>query len=120
MSYFADLTPHTYTPTGLRVVRNVGWLDIGHPFPKGDVPAGFVEALGRLCQNPVHLHRGFHVCQFCTGEAAWKTSANIGNGQIRVRGRFGVWYAAPTMVHHYVLVHRYQPPRAFIRAVMTL
>jgi hypothetical protein len=33
MAFFADLTPHTYSPTGGLEILNVGWLDEGQPFP---------------------------------------------------------------------------------------
>ena len=42
-----------------------------------------------------------------------------GNGQIRVLSAKGVWYAAPTLVHHYVTMHEYHPPAAFVDAVLS-
>lgn len=122
MSYFTDLTPHTYTPTGDTKVLNVGWLDIAFAYPIGSTSLTFRDALLRLCGRPIHLHRGFHSCQFCEAErSAPSNSLNaerFGNGQIRVLGVDGIWYAAPTMIHHYVTVHGYQPPAVFIEAVL--
>ena len=117
MSYFADGTPHTYAPTGGRVVLNVGWLDAGYPFERGSVHKEFARALKELCQHPVHLHRGFLSCQFCSPEVRG-TQATIGNGQIRVAGENGVLYAAPALIHHYVVAHGYQPPLDFVAAVL--
>jgi len=117
MSYFPDLTPHTYTPTDGLIVLNVGWLDPAYPFAQGDTSPRFQEALRQLCEQPVHLHRGFHICQFCPDDVRRVQPSRIGNGQIRLMGRDGVWYAAPTMIYHYVVAHRYAPPVEFVRAV---
>ena len=118
MSYFADLSPHTYTPSdGIEVV-NVGWLDQAHPFTKGETAQEFREALRRLCESPIRLHRGFHVCQFCPKKVRAAQRSNTGNGQIRIKGPDGTWFAAPTMIHHYVEAHNYLPPPAFVHAVL--
>jgi hypothetical protein len=119
MSYFADLTPHTYAPTDGETVLNVGWLDSSYTFPRGDTPAEFRDALYLLCQRPVWVHRGSHVCQFCPQEDLRAAHpGQIGNGQVRVKGADGIWYAAPTMVYHYVLEHQYLPPAVFVQAVL--
>ncbi|MCX7805518.1 MAG: hypothetical protein N3A38_10060 [Planctomycetota bacterium] len=39
--------------------------------------------------------------------------------EIRVLGRDGKIYAAPTLIYHYVVAHKYRPPQEFIDAVMT-
>ena len=88
---------------------NIGWLGEGNFIPTGDVPAEFTSKLEVLCEAPIHLHRGFHGCEYCH-EA-------LGNGQIRV-ARHGTWYAAPTMIHHYVDRHLYCPPNEFVEAVL--
>jgi hypothetical protein len=114
MAFFPDLSSHTYTATcGLEVV-NIGWLDEGNAFPIGHTSPEFQAALQELCEHPIHLHRGSHSCWFCRELLRNKE----GNGQIRVLGRKGVWYAAPTLVHHYVTQHRYQPPAEFVEAVI--
>lgn len=122
MSYFADLTPHTYTPTEEGTVLNVGWLDSAYPFAHGKTSPEFHDALRRLCEHPVKLHRGFHQCQFCAqedlAEGPPAHPERLGNGQIRVKGADGIWYAAPTMVCHYVTEHQYLPPPAFVEAVL--
>jgi len=118
MSYFEDLTPHTYTPTDGETVLNVGWLDSAHPFPRGQTSPEFRDALRRLCERPVHLHRGLHYCQFCPGPWPSDRPERMGNGQIRIKRSDGVWYAAPTMVHHYVSEHGYLPPAEFMETVL--
>jgi len=42
----------------------------------------------------------------------------LGNGEVRVRAPDGRWYAAPTLVAHYVAVHGYLPPAPFVGAVL--
>jgi hypothetical protein len=117
MAFFADLTPHTYSPTcGLNVL-NVGWLDEGKEFPKGPTSDEFKIALKDLCSHPIILHRGFHGCYFCLVEHRANPVA-CGNGQIRVIDSNKVWYAAPTLLYHYVTDHQYLPPAEFVRAVI--
>ena len=118
MSYFADMTPHTYTRTGLSNALNVGWLDAAFPFAQGDVPSQFLRTLQILCDKPVHLHRGFHDCQFCPKVPYTKEVIRRGNGQIRVEGEGGIVFVAPTMIYHYVSAHQYLPPADFIDAVL--
>jgi hypothetical protein len=45
-------------------------------------------------------------------------SIRLGNGEVRVRAPDGQWYAAPTLVAHYVAGHGYLPPRPFVDAVL--
>ena len=120
MSYFTDLTRYTYTNVGGDIILNVGWLDIDHPFPKGNTTAEFRRLLGKLCQSPMLLHFGFHVCQFCPKKTVCSAThpERRGNGQIRVMDLGGIWYAAPTMIYHYVSQHSYLPPDQFIEAVL--
>ena len=40
------------------------------------------------------------------------------NEQIRVLSKKGNWYAAPTLVYHYVAQHGYRTPAEFIEAVI--
>jgi hypothetical protein len=118
MSYFADMTPHTYTRTGLSSALNIGWLDASFPFAQGDVPPTVLRTLQNLCDKPLHLHRGFHECQFCPRAPSTKEVTCRGNGQIRIEGEGGVIFVAPTMIYHYVSAHHYLPPAAFIAAVL--
>ena len=121
MAYFADLTPYTYPygdPEGPNVV-NVGWLSKDAPFSVGDVPADFANRLAQLVLKPVRVFHGSHTCEFCPDiREGSRRLTPVGNGEIRVAGDGAVIYVAPVLVAHYVTVHRYQPPQAFIDAVM--
>jgi hypothetical protein len=114
MAWFPDLSPHTYTPTCSVSVVNVGWLDEGNDFAVGSTSSEFQAALQELCRQPVYLHRGTHACWFCRRLHRLVE----GNGQIRILGKGGVWFAAPTLIFHYVTVHEYLPPAEFIEAVL--
>jgi hypothetical protein len=61
---------------------------------------------------PVNQTRGIHCCPFCKGEVL-----PTGSYEMRVAGACEV-YAAPSLVHHYVVAHGYRPPDEFIAAVM--
>jgi hypothetical protein len=57
--------------------------------------------------------RGRYECDFCTGKEKPGSSA-----EVRVPGKNGRVYAAPHMIHHYVVAHGYLPPEEFIQAVL--
>jgi predicted RNA-binding Zn-ribbon protein involved in translation (DUF1610 family) len=132
MTWFEDLTPYAYLVRAGRVPErtlNVGWLDEGHEFPTGDVPASFVDRLRTLAECATTMQtRGLHECPFCSEEpdtrAEWwlprASSGRHGSNEIRGVGADGVRYAAPTLVVHYVTAHRYRPPQAFIDAVVRI
>jgi hypothetical protein len=43
-----------------------------------------------------------------------------GSFEIIVPGRDGKVYRAPELIQHYVISHRYRPPKEFIEAVLAL
>jgi hypothetical protein len=125
--HFPDLSAYVYhgsEPDGR--VLNVGWLGRDHAFSTGETSSAFVEALRQLVALPVKLFRGYHKCEFCpdspprvVGGFHWNTDPPevLGNGEIRVVAN-GVTYVAPVLVRHYVEVHRYKPPQAFVDACL--
>ena len=122
MSWFADLSPYSYLrrPAESPAV-NVGWLAGGHRFPTGDVPAELVPRLAMLIEHATtKVTRGLHDCEFCPPVADGQRvdSMRQGNAEIRAVGADGTRYAAPTLILHYVAVHRYAPPAAFVDAVL--
>ena len=114
LTHFADLSPHTYSAVADgNTVLNVGWLCGAEPHDTGHTSSAFRDALAELVMRPVILHRGVHSCTL-----ADCNDRKTGNGQIRVLGRDGIWYSAPTLIHHYVTHHNYLPPAAFVSAVL--
>lgn len=122
MTYFEDLTPYSYSEWSEPMV-NVGWLDRGHEFETGDVDPKLASALTNLAAHPVNMMRGLHNCQFCDVESpiaidSAGQSAFLGSGEIHVRSEPGVLYAAPTLIVHYLMTHKYRPPQPFVDAVL--
>ena len=114
--YFQDLSPYKYLRER-RNMLNVGWLSQDHSFPIGDTTQEFRRVLNQLASEPVNLCCGHHDCEFC--ELPPRKSGLRGNGEIHVPATHGdVVYAAPQLVAHYVEVHRYLPPAAFLEAVL--
>jgi hypothetical protein len=97
---------------------NVGWLERGRHFPVGDVPASFIARLELLhAHGATQATRGRHDCDLCRlqdqdDEGAW------GHAELRAVAADGTRFAAPILVLHYVRVHRYAPPQAFVDAVL--
>jgi hypothetical protein len=127
--YFADLTPYEYDGTEPQpTILNVGWLSKDQPFPLGAVSGQFITALQRLTAQPVNLYRGPHLCEFCPRPPTELSPGGFlridpdpetcGNGEIRVSDKHGYTYVAPTLIAHYVSVHGYLPPQAFVDAVV--
>jgi hypothetical protein len=114
VAFFEDLTPYTYLypEEELPGTVNIGWLDRARPFPIGATSEDFRAKLGQLCQRPLKQTRGFHLCYFCKGRDRPASSS-----EMRVAGG-GKVYAAPSLVHHYVVAHSYRPPDEFIAAVL--
>jgi hypothetical protein len=127
LMYFADLTPYEYARTEPDTgVLNVGWLSSEHPYSQGTCPERFVLKLEELLRHPVNPFRGSHLCEFCPKPPVLiknglrfvePPKGTAGNGEIRVRGRDGLIYAAPVLIGHYIKEHGYLPPESFIDAV---
>jgi hypothetical protein len=102
----------------------VGWLDASHPYPQGTPPDLFIERLWGFCKAPVHVTFGLHDCELCQPPATvyqvqrGDETIYFGTAEIRVFGSDTKVYAAPTLIYHYVVDHRYLPPAEFIQAVL--
>ena len=125
MTYYADLTPYTYFDGEGPDVLNVGWLEPGHPYPRGEVPAGLLDRLERLAEDRVRQTRGYHHCGFClrdvhnaAGEGGWFAAVAHESAEFRVLGD-GVMYAVPLLALHYIAEHEYLPPPEFCTAVLS-
>jgi len=121
MMFFEDLSPYSYSPSTVPMV-NVGWLGRGYTFEEGVPDTDLVAALKRLAINPPNLMRGLHDCEFCDVESPIvveypDVTIYLGSGEIHVRSKSGVVYAAPTLIAHYVEAHSYLPPASFVDAV---
>ena len=102
----------------------VGWLSRRSPFTTGEVPADIIIRLLEFCLEPYIVCRTpvarpcplSNECGLVADVPLTNGVAHFGDGEIRVIGAEDV-YAAPSLIHHYVTVHNYQPPADFIRAL---
>jgi hypothetical protein len=119
--YYADLTSYEYLPDCNEPnALNVGWLDNTHPYLQGETSREFHDRLFQFCLSHVNLTRGWHMCNFCGffGPVMRRgQEAQLGSAEIRVVYGDEV-YAAPDLIYHYVVEHRYRPPEEFIQAVL--
>ena len=130
MTYLADMSIYDGAPRTLQL-RSVGWLDAEQAFTTGFVDSKFIESLGRLITtSSTRRTRGLHRCNICshdvplsgrvpptTQEVCGRGGYLLGGAEIWVEGAAGS-FAAPDMIFHYVVSHRYKPPDQFIDAVM--
>jgi hypothetical protein len=126
MAYYPDLSPYTYSGVVPGLI-NIGWLGGGKPFLKGLVERRTLAKIGRLCGSPSNLTRGFHVCPWCDERPTKEDFLGdgqlrmLGNGEIHVSAGGIHWvYSAPTLIYHYIVRHRYLPPKEFLDAVELL
>ena len=128
MAYFEDLTPYIYNQTEAdERILNIGWLSQENSFPTGKVDKATLHELAKLVEKPLNLFRGFHDCEFCPpriyeaveGQFVGRTIRDCpnGSGEIRVKGKSGLIYVAPTLITHYIETHHYLPPDEFLNAV---
>lgn len=103
-------------------VRNIGWLASPEPFARGEVEPSLVRKLEELAVCcPVLQMRGFHYCEFCEEEELVVTAHNkrrlLGSAELWIPSTFGIVYAAPDMISHYIRRHSYSPPQEFLSAL---
>ena len=114
MAHFDDLTPCTYFPGTADKLRAVGWLENGHPFPKGTTSAAFLARLKQLLVSPWAPidFMGPHFCDLCP------PGTRIGCVENLFVPTEDAVLVTPTLIEHYIEAHQYQPPELFIAAVM--
>lgn len=127
--YFEDLTAYRYyLPSELSDVRNVGWLDASHAYPKAEVSRDFISKLheiicARLSKADAYVNviRGVHQCNLCGNErieiSCPGSKMLLGMSEIWLPAKRG-YFASPSMVLHYIEGHGYVPPQEYIDAVM--
>ena len=128
MTFYADLTPYTYLPNRPAAL-NVGWLDKGHPYIKGQMPTELLQKLRTLAvTNRINQTRGFHDCNLCENLSINTVintefdgrSYRLGSAEIWVTSPTGVSYAAPNLIIHYIEIHSYLPPCVFLETLARL
>lgn len=129
--FYEDLSNYCYyLKTPVATVRNVGWLEKDQPYKTGKVLDGFLLKLSNIILGngsvdaQVNRIRSAHPCAL----------SDCGTLEIEVNGRRDtlgaaeIWipskdgsdfFAAPSLVYHYVVKHSYLPPEEFVSAVMS-
>lgn len=112
MTTYPDLAPCRAVSSDPNVLA-VAWLGRGATFKTGAVAPEFFAKLMALCNDPWEPapDRSWRDCEICQFDAR------------QFKGRLfvpyeGKVYVAPTGIVHFVAAHWYQPPQAFIDAVM--
>ncbi|MES2822466.1 MAG: hypothetical protein V4732_02610 [Pseudomonadota bacterium] len=130
--FYKDLSFYQYYRSSpMKNLLNVGWLDDKNEFLVGASPLDFRQKLESIIigNNDFDAHfnrvRCIHSCNIC-GErditiSNGKTESVLGMSEILVpQVENKLFFAAPSMIIHYVNVHNYLPPQPFIDAVMRL
>lgn len=112
-SYYDDLTPFTYGRKGNNKV-NIGWLEIGKEYPKGEVDPMIIKTLSTL--SPSERYKGYHGCDFCRENGVRYVEGSSVNYEISGNGKI---YCFPGLLKHYIEKHEYKPPQEFLDAVMS-
>lgn len=124
--YYKDLTSYEYyLPFKLSNVLNVGWLDKNFDFAKGHTSSEFLGKFNKILEEEgifkgrVNQIRGVHPCNFCGAHKFH--SPFIGSCELWIPSKgMGIYFAAPSLVIHYIQQHSYCPPKIFVESVLQL
>ncbi|MDQ6788072.1 MAG: hypothetical protein M3033_14805 [Acidobacteriota bacterium] len=124
--YFKDKSKYSYDlPFKIDEVQNVGWLEKGIDFDTGETSLKFAEKILQIIgREEVNIMRGAHYCDLCNGDEKEQrlkfNNKNIFLGMAEIwipSGDGSIIFAAPTLIYHYITVHKYKPPEEFINSV---
>ena len=126
LMHFKDLTPYEfYLSFKLTDVLNVGWLTSDSCFEKRAPSRFLVDKLTNilLSDDPhefrVNPIRCVHSCNLC-GAHEFSTPF-IGSCELWIpAGVTGGYFAAPSLIIHYIEAHHYRPPEDFDESVINL
>lgn len=121
--FFEDLGAYTYySEKPFPNVRTIGWLEPKYRFRKGEVSFHLISKLQILIQRTeirdVHVNpiRGSYECKFCAPDES-ESRLIIQASEIWLPDLCSGFFAAPSMLVHYIEEHRYLPPVEFLEAV---
>jgi hypothetical protein len=115
MAWFADLSTCDYFgDEAAAILRAVGWLERGRPFPTGALDRNVYDKLVELARDPWQpaVACGVHDCNLCRFEPESRGVKNL-----YVPGS-GCLYVCPELIVHYVNAHAYVPPPEFCQALL--
>ena len=104
---------------------NIGWIEELDTADTGIVPSEFFDALWEYIKCPFNCTRGMHCNTYLDKESSYYKAVYydsiimLGTAEIRVIDKVNKCiYAAPDLVLHYVISHKYCPPIEFVEAVI--
>jgi hypothetical protein len=131
--YFEDLSVYEYKlPFQMPVIENVGWLGQDKNYTKGDVEVTILNRLrGLIFDNDdrvsviMNRMRCIHPCPLCGEREVKITNGSdyeyLGAAEILIPNARGeLFYAAPTLIYHYIVTHGYKPPKKFLQSLLEL
>lgn len=130
--YFKDLSPYTYKlSTPIKSISNIGWLDSSGNFSTGKVSDNFLSKLesiivgNTIFDASFNRIRGLHSCNICSeiGLEVYSGGCSevLGMSEILIPDVSGNGYfASPSLIYHYISVHNYLPPKAYLNAVLSI
>lgn len=124
--YCKDLTSYEYhLPFKLPSVLNIGWLDRGRRFDKALTSPLLLAKLSTIVLSEgifearVNQIRGVHPCNLCNAHTF--QNPFIGSCELWIPGcRAGSYFAAPSLLIHYIQAHAYRPPEEFVESALKL
>lgn len=126
MAYYKDFSNYECNNQKIKNVVNIGWLGGEERFEKGDVSNDFLMSLWEYYKCPVYPTRKLYENKCLDGHWRFFTAISnernvqLGSYEIRVIDKNnGVIYAAPNLIIHYIINHKYMPPKEFIDAVIS-
>ena len=78
---------------------------------KGDIDSNIVDKIKNI--TAAESFKGSHICNICNNP---KFRTNV-NKKVTYKG---VTYVFPGLLEHYILEHKYLPPKEFIEAINNL
>lgn len=130
--HYADLSLYTHhLRDALTNVKNVGWLKGGQEFSSGAVEPYLVNRLkqafigaGKFNAETVLIRGAQHRCEICGASPGVVQidgkKKSLGASEIWIPGGGDTYYAAPSLIIHYIEEHQYLPPSEFIGAISSL
>jgi hypothetical protein len=127
--HYADMSYYTHNLRDALVnVRNIGWLNSAATFPIGYVEPQLLDILkrafvgdGKCDAEAVLIRSAQHCCEICGATPGFVELAGkkkpLGASEIWIPGEEGSFYAAPSLVIHYIETHGYLPPSEFLDAL---
>jgi hypothetical protein len=127
--YCKDLTSRKNSGEVIPNVFNVGWLLKSESFKTGSVNKEFLKKLKSIYFGSEHYSsevnllrapsRQCNICGVVVHEhSSSKGFKRLGHSEIWIAHK-GKYYAAPSLIIHYIESHDYLPPKKYVKAVLS-